>query len=492
MRRFDAAGLPEGDPVQVNTFLKGAPSDAHVAVNDAGSVLVSWTEGFGFDVLARRYDGPSGTWSGEVSLSAPFGSFQFRSSPVLYPEGDGAVVFGDLGTTDFVLFVQRLDSEGKLLEQAHEIGKAFTGFGDPDVAVDSAGNALVVWSALVNQVGDGSRILGRLHDRSWAPLSDAFAVSESLFARSQDVEPAAAADASGGFVVVWSNGEAAINFPILPPPQVLNGRDGSSYGVFGQLLGDPECTAESETLCLGAGNRFRVKVSWRLSSGETGAGHARRLTADTGALWFFGPDNLELMIKAIDGRAVNGHFWIFFGSLSNVEYTITVTDTATGQEKTYHNPAGTFASRADVEAFAEAEPGSTASPGPAAAPVLHPQLSPPLFCPASPEDLCFGDGRFQVTVTFVDPRTGASGRGKTLPLTGDTGAVWFFDPKNLEVMIKVLDGRAVNGHFWVFYGALSNVEYTITVTDTATGAQRSYANPRGQLASAADVEAFPP
>jgi hypothetical protein len=44
-------------------------------------------------------------------------------------------------------------------------------------------------------------------------------------------------------------------------------------------------------------------------------------------------------------------FWLFYGALSNVEYTLTVTDTATGAVRTYHNPGGTFASVADVSAF---------------------------------------------------------------------------------------------------------------------------------------------
>jgi hypothetical protein len=42
----------------------------------------------------------------------------------------------------------------------------------------------------------------------------------------------------------------------------------------------------------------------------------------------------------------------------------------------------------------------------------------------------------------------------------------------------------------VFYGALSDVAYTITVTDTATGTVRTYDNPAGQLASRADTAAF--
>ena len=57
-------------------------------------------------------------------------------------------------------------------------------------------------------------------------------------------------------------------------------------------------------------------------------------------------------------------------------------------------------------------------------------------------------------------------------------------------MIKVLDARSINGRFWVFYGALSDVQYTITVTDTESGAVRTYENPQGRLASVADTSAF--
>jgi hypothetical protein len=41
----------------------------------------------------------------------------------------------------------------------------------------------------------------------------------------------------------------------------------------------------------------------------------------------------------------------FYGALSNLEYTITVTDTATGAVKTYRNPAGTYCGGLDDHAF---------------------------------------------------------------------------------------------------------------------------------------------
>ena len=40
-------------------------------------------------------------------------------------------------------------------------------------------------------------------------------------------------------------------------------------------------------------------------------------------------------------------------------------------------------------------------------------------------------------------------------------------------------------------GALSDVEYTVTVADTVTSAVRTYHNPPRHLASVADTAAFP-
>ncbi|HEX7184751.1 MAG TPA: hypothetical protein VF756_29655, partial [Thermoanaerobaculia bacterium] len=79
---------------------------------------------------------------------------------------------------------------------------------------------------------------------------------------------------------------------------------------------------------------------------------------------------------------------------------------------------------------------------------------------------------------------------KAVGLTADTGYFWFFDDANVELVTKVLDGRAGNGKYWFFYGALSNVEYTVTVTDTQTGRIKTYTNPRGRFASVGDTQAF--
>ena len=115
------------------------------------------------------------------------------------------------------------------------------------------------------------------------------------------------------------------------------------------VVGPSTCTVGPNTLCL-AGGRFRVQVNWQSPTGS-GVGNAVTMSADTGHFWFFNAANVELVVKVLDARAVNGKFWVFYGALSDVQYTITVTDTATGAVKTYNNTQGNLASVADTAAF---------------------------------------------------------------------------------------------------------------------------------------------
>lgn len=104
---------------------------------------------------------------------------------------------------------------------------------------------------------------------------------------------------------------------------------------------------------------------------------------------------------------------------------------------------------------------------------------------------CAHDSRFLAQATFSAPTLGISNASATaVSLTNDSGYFWFFSPNNVELVVKVVDGRAFNGFFWVFVGALSDVAYEITVTDTQTGAVKTYANTAGNLRSFADTAAF--
>ena len=111
-------------------------------------------------------------------------------------------------------------------------------------------------------------------------------------------------------------------------------------------------------------------------------------------------------------------------------------------------------------------------------------------CVSGAAILCLNSGRFKVSVAWVS--TTASGAGSAILLTTDSGYFWFFTAGNVEIVIKVVDGRAVNNRFWVFAAGLTNVNVVITVTDTQTGTVKTYTNPQGVAFQAIqDTNAFP-
>jgi hypothetical protein len=97
-------------------------------------------------------------------------------------------------------------------------------------------------------------------------------------------------------------------------------------------------------------------------------------------------------------------------------------------------------------------------------------------CVAGSTTLCLGNNRFQVTATY-NAGGGDAGTAQTVAFSDDTGYLWFFEASNVEVVLKVLDGCGLGGHYWFFAGGLTNVNVVISVTDTQTGARRIYTNP---------------
>ncbi len=113
------------------------------------------------------------------------------------------------------------------------------------------------------------------------------------------------------------------------------------------------CEPGRETRCL-QDSRYSVTVEWWKADGESGAARVvREGTDDSGLFWFFAPDNWEVLIKVLDGCALNGNVWVFGASTTDLGYRIAVTDTKTGAVKEYTNDPGLPAPAiADTAAFA--------------------------------------------------------------------------------------------------------------------------------------------
>jgi hypothetical protein len=120
-------------------------------------------------------------------------------------------------------------------------------------------------------------------------------------------------------------------------------------------------------------------------------------------------------------------------------------------------------------------------------------FAPKLQALCVPDDhtLCLDSGRFSVTADYQETPEGPSVPATAVTLTDATGYFWFFDSSNVELIVKVLNGCAINSHYWVFAAGLTNVGVHMTVTDLRTGMQQPFDNPVGTpFAPIQDTTAF--
>lgn len=347
VRRFDAQGNPAGPIVRV-------PESQiwDLAPLPGGGFAVAGLEHerSSSNIFARAYR-PDGALAGPKTLVAT--GIQMNTSGVqIATDGLGRIVavWSTFSPEDgsAQLRGQRLDASGQLLGPAFvvsEIAPGTRGFSwTHDVAARTDGSFLVLWGETDLIVCGGPGVdpcIGRLPDDNgdtWAraydsaggPLGPAFQISDST---ERHQEPGLLAAFPGGWIASWTT------------------TAGPATGLRVRRIFSPGCGGTAPALCL-QGRRFRAEVTWHVpATGTRGTGAPIPFADDSGAFWFFSAANQELVVKVLDGRGVNGHFWVFFGSLTDVEFDLTVTDTLTGQRRTYHNPAGTMASRADTEAF---------------------------------------------------------------------------------------------------------------------------------------------
>lgn len=103
----------------------------------------------------------------------------------------------------------------------------------------------------------------------------------------------------------------------------------------------PPCVADSTTLCLGSDGRFQVRVTFNPPNGEPGQAAVVDIgRQDSGLFYFFDENNIEMLIKVLNGCSITNNYWVFFAATTDVEFTLTVVDTEQDQQKIYVNPQG--------------------------------------------------------------------------------------------------------------------------------------------------------
>ena len=489
-------------PIGFNTQV----ADPQIAVQPDGDFVVAWNVE---DLIFNQFSGPQVKVIPADSFSipglarwidlAPQVDFdRWHSAVTVGTDRQGNVVTvwlehqGDRpGTPPVSLQAQIFDPQGQAIGAPFRAdGGTWARLGGPRLLVGADGDFLLAWHGVASSTPAASTAPSSIYVRSFSAdgtatgdpvvLAPAAGHSREEPALAWLVGPGGGGNSGGGTgnaIAVWQEGRAGS--PVAP-------QGCFSAGIGARQL-SPGCIPGAGRLCLGDG-RFQLSANWATPA-AAGQGRPQAVTRDTGYFWFFGPENVELMIKVLDGRPVNGKFWVFYGSLSNVAWTLRVADLKTGAEKTYSNPPGQLASHGDTAALPGESTADSASFEimPFAAPAVTAAAAP--LSPV-PSPLVLNGERFAVEVLWHDPFNNVSGFGVGRRLTDDSGYFVFFSPENVELVVKVLDGRAVNGKFWVFYGALTNVEYDIRVQQLDTGVEKTYHNPPFQFRSVADTSAF--
>ena len=103
---------------------------------------------------------------------------------------------------------------------------------------------------------------------------------------------------------------------------------------------------------------------------------------------------------------------------------------------------------------------------------------------------------FDLTLTATDPRTGNVGSGQVI---GQNDVYGYFsipsvsgNAGNPEVIVKMVDATGIGQNYWVFYGCMTDLEYTLSVTETATGIVKTYSKDAARPCGQFDTSGFLP
>lgn len=125
--------------------------------------------------------------------------------------------------------------------------------------------------------------------------------------------------------------------------------------------------------------------------------------------------------------------------------------------------------------------------------------STPALCVPTSTVVCLLNDRFRVSVSFLNQFANPPAPGDFLgtkltpgPQNPDVGIFGISSPQAIEVVVRIQDARPFGqNRFDIYYGGLTDLEYTVTVTDTLTGRTAAYHNPPGVVGGGVDRTGFP-
>jgi hypothetical protein len=213
--------FPLGGEFLVNSYTTGSQVYPDVAADAAGNFVVVWSGASGLDdrVFGQRYASTGEAVGTEFQVNTYTTSSNPYPAVAMDTDGDFVVVWQSYfpGGNAREVLVQRYASSGAKVGTEFQVNAYTTGFQfQPDVAMDAAGNFVIVWNSEF-QDGDGDYgIFGRRYASSGSAVGTEFQIN--TYTTGRQASPALSAATDGRFVVAWEDGN----------------QEGNDSGVFAQ------------------------------------------------------------------------------------------------------------------------------------------------------------------------------------------------------------------------------------------------------------------
>jgi hypothetical protein len=215
--------------------------------------------------------------------------------------------------------------------------------------------------------------------------------------------------------------------------------------------------------------------------------------SETAIFTFGDPLVVELMVRLSDARPFDDKIHLYLGGLSDVEFYIVVTDSLSGIVKEYHKEANKLLGEIDRTTYPAAVSLSGGLDALRNATTLFPSPQ------AEVSTIRLLNNRFEVRMRyrnqFANPVDEGYMNARSIASSPTTETAVFFFGENVgsvEWMVRFSDARPFAQRIDFFHGGLSDVEFTIEVTDTLKGIIREYSKSPFSLAGQVDRDSFMP
>jgi hypothetical protein len=255
--RFSPSGAPIGAEFQVSSYTSAYDVFPSAATDAAGNFVVVWSRivfdsggPIGTSVEGQRFGANGAKLGGEfqVNTGTTFYGYFNHPSVATDPAGDFVVTWMNSDGDFFGAAAQRFSASGAPLGGEFEVNTYTTGAqGLPTVAMDATGNFVITWSQFE---GAGERVMGQRFDPNGTRLGGEFQINTYTTAQYSHI----AMKADGSFVVVWEE-------LLGPSSSEVRGR---TFGATGAALG-PEFVVASFT----TGNLTEPSVGMDSTGGFT-------------------------------------------------------------------------------------------------------------------------------------------------------------------------------------------------------------------------------